>query len=178
MEEVWKDIPGYDNYQVSNTGFVKSKGYWLEHWCRGNHIVRQYYKERILRPDVGKLGHQRVTLCRNGELRRFLVHQLVLLTFEGPCPDGMEVCHNDGDPSNNCLDNLRYDTRVENQRDKFRMFRHDRQKLSEMDVANIRRDLDNGIRTVEIAEKYGVGQRQIYYIKNNQHWAWSHLGVI
>ena len=33
------------------------------------------------------------------------VGRLVLEVFVGPCPPGMEACHNDGDPHNNWLDN-------------------------------------------------------------------------
>jgi hypothetical protein len=41
-----------------------------------------------------------------------------MMAFTGPCPDGMEVSHGDGDPSNNHLTNLRYDTRKNNQADR------------------------------------------------------------
>lgn len=41
-----------------------------------------------------------------------------MLAFVGPCPDGMEVCHNDGNPENNRVENLRYGTRSDNMRDK------------------------------------------------------------
>ncbi|QOV97160.1 HNH endonuclease [Rhodococcus pyridinivorans] len=46
------------------------------------------------------------------------VHRLVLEAFTGPCPDGMVGCHNDGDTTNNRLDNLRWDTPGANNRDK------------------------------------------------------------
>lgn len=49
------------------------------------------------------------------------VHQLILETFVGPKPDGMEGCHYpDSDKSNNRLDNLRWDTHGENAKDKYR----------------------------------------------------------
>jgi hypothetical protein len=48
------------------------------------------------------------------------VHRLVLETFAGPNPDGMECCHNDGNASNNRLDNLRWDTRKANIHDAIR----------------------------------------------------------
>jgi len=53
-----------------------------------------------------------------------LVHRLVLEAFAGPCPDGMEACHGDGDPTNNRRLNLRWDTRSSNQLDTVRHGRH------------------------------------------------------
>ena len=39
-----------------------------------------------------------------------LVHRLVLETFVGAAPAGMEGCHNDGNRFNKRLENLRWDT--------------------------------------------------------------------
>lgn len=66
---------------------------------------------RTLTPYVGdRTGHLRVTV--NGRQR--YVHRLVAEAFLGPPARGMEVCHNDGDPSNNRAANLRWDTRSAN----------------------------------------------------------------
>lgn len=46
------------------------------------------------------------------------VHRAVLETFVGPCPPGMEACHNNGDRTDNRLENLRWDTHQANERDK------------------------------------------------------------
>lgn len=51
-----------------------------------------------------------------GDTTRY-VHALVLEAFVGPCPDGMECCHNDGDATNNKLTNLRWDTPKANSED-------------------------------------------------------------
>jgi hypothetical protein len=48
------------------------------------------------------------------------VHRLVLKAFVGPCPEGMEGCHWDGDACNNKLDNLRWATHAENVEDSIR----------------------------------------------------------
>jgi hypothetical protein len=52
------------------------------------------------------------------------VHVLVAAAFLGPCPDGQEVRHLDGDKLNNCLDNLIYGTRSENNLDTVRHGHH------------------------------------------------------
>ena len=41
-----------------------------------------------------------------------------MAAFVGPCPDGMEVCHNNGDATDNRLENLRYGSHSENMLDK------------------------------------------------------------
>jgi hypothetical protein len=48
------------------------------------------------------------------------VHRLVLEAFVCPCPEGRECCHNDGDPANNALTNLRWNTRKANIEDSRR----------------------------------------------------------
>jgi hypothetical protein len=49
-----------------------------------------------------------------------LVHRVVLETFVGSCPDGMECCHLDDVKTNNKLVNLRWDTHDANVVDKVR----------------------------------------------------------
>jgi hypothetical protein len=55
----------------------------------------------------------------DGELWHVHIHVLVLTTFVGPRPDGHEGCHNNGEPSDNRLVNLRWDTPCANQADKL-----------------------------------------------------------
>ena len=91
------------------------------------------------------------------------VHKLVALTFLGPCPEGKEVLHNDGDPKNNRLDNLRYGTRTENILDVFKLGRAWR-KLTTQDVYEIRKQRKLGIHVKEIAQNFNVAEGTIYGI--------------
>lgn len=121
MEERWKPAPGYEGlYEVSDRGQVRSIPRPRRQWHGGIATV----PERILRQDVGKRGHRRVTLHSAGKRSRFLVHRLVLTAFVGPCPDGMEGCHGDGNPANNHLENLRWDTKPANSADSIRHRTH------------------------------------------------------
>ena len=70
---------------------------------------------RPLTGHVNKSGHIVVTLHDGPRRKRTLLHRVVLETFVGPCPDGMEGGHYDGDPGNNRLENLRWDTRRVNE---------------------------------------------------------------
>jgi hypothetical protein len=49
-----------------------------------------------------------------GRIERCYVHDLVLLAFVGPKPEGLEVCHGNDVKADNRLQNLRYDTRSAN----------------------------------------------------------------
>jgi hypothetical protein len=67
----------------------------------------------------GRMGYLRVGVrlpC--GERKTRYIHRLILETFGGPCPPGMEACHNDGNPLNNSASNLRWDTPGSNQADR------------------------------------------------------------
>jgi hypothetical protein len=48
----------------------------------------------------------------------------VMLAFVGPCPEGMETRHLDGDPANNHRSNLKYGTRSQQRHDDVRHGRH------------------------------------------------------
>lgn len=71
---------------------------------------------RILKQSVSGKGYLAVNLHRNGRKFRQYVHRIVAETFLGPCPDGLEVHHRDGDKSNNAATNLEYVTHLENVR--------------------------------------------------------------
>jgi hypothetical protein len=102
MEEIWKDIPGYEGiYQVSDQGEVRS-------FVRGK-------TGTLLRPGRMPGGHLSVALGRGNSQ---CVHKLVLIAFIGPAPEKHECRHLNGVPSDNRLANLTWGTRGENTQDK------------------------------------------------------------
>jgi len=94
----WRRIKDYPDYEVSNFGKVKSF---------------KSDEPLILKSGTSRGGHQSVAL--NG--KTYQVHHLVITEFVGPRPKGMECCHNDGNPANNHISNLRWDTHKSNMRD-------------------------------------------------------------
>ena len=101
-------IAGYEGlYEVSDAGRIRSKR-------------RSGSSGGVLRPMVRPDGRMRVALSKNGVVTDFLLHRVVLEAFRGPCPEGMEACHSDDDPSNNNLSNLRWDTHANNVNDRRR----------------------------------------------------------
>lgn len=167
MKKIWKDIPSYENlYQVSNLGNIKSL---INN--RGN------YREMILTPSVRPDGYLTLTLSKNNKKKRYLVHRLILETFIGPCPVGMQCRHLDGDSSNNKLENLKWGSPKENQADRIihgtsnRGSRCSTAKLNEWKVRVIKRLLEDGYLTqTEIASIFNVSRRTISHINAGDRW--------
>lgn len=118
--EIWKDVPGWEDiYQVSNKGRVRSLDRFIfsSKWKHGF----QHQTGKILKPGTHKKGYQIVSFTKPGTRKKmFWVHALVAQTFIGPRPEKLQVCHNDGNPKNNCVENLRYGTQKENSQDSIR----------------------------------------------------------
>ena len=105
MEEIWKDIPGYEGlYQVSSFGDVKSLGRIMLN--RGKYPFLT--KEKLLNTTNNKKGYLNVYLTKNKKKRTFAVHQLVAMAFLNHIPDGMNVIvnHIDNNKLNNHFSNL------------------------------------------------------------------------
>lgn len=130
---------------------------------------------RRLSPWMGTTGYFHATLRVGGRFRHYKVHRLVLGAFVGPCPEGLECCHNDGDRRNNSIGNLRWDTRESNIRDRTKHGRlpggelHPTAKLSDAEVLAIRAEYcpkKRGSSQYDLAEKYGVTQGHISILVN------------
>lgn len=108
--ELWLDIPGYKGrYQLSTHDRVRSVS--RNQW---NGKVWHKHRAKIKKLTPTKAGYLLVTLWKNNKGTTFGLHQLKLMVLVGPCPEGMEACHNDGNVSNNDLDNLRWGTTQSN----------------------------------------------------------------
>jgi hypothetical protein len=114
-EERWRPVAGYEGfYEVSDQGAVKSVTRIIPRSGTVRTPHPMVLNGRIRKPSANTSGHMVVSLSKIGKTHGKLVHRLVLEAFIGPCPDGMEGCHNNGDPSDNRLANLRWDTRSNN----------------------------------------------------------------
>jgi hypothetical protein len=120
--EQWRPIPGWEGlYSVSDQGRVRSE----RRTVTRTDGIRRVCPEKILKSINSSDGRLHVSLCdRPKRVVTKRIHQLVLLAFVGPCPEGMEVLHWDDNSANNRLSNLRYGTRSENQFDSVRNGRH------------------------------------------------------
>lgn len=104
--ETWKEIPGFPNYEAGDLGHVRSN-----------------VTGKTLATRVSNSGYLLVKPYDDfGKQQTRTVHSLVLLTFVGPRPPGMETLHGKGGPlDNRWPENLRYGTKEENEADKDSM---------------------------------------------------------
>lgn len=93
-KEIWKSIPGYKNYQVSNRGSVLSF---------------KNLKPKTLKQTLNASGYKTVMLYINGKGYRLAVHQLVAIAFLGHKPNKgvLVVDHINRNKLDNRLENLR-----------------------------------------------------------------------
>lgn len=114
----WRPVPDWEGfYEVTAEGRIRS----LSRVVRSAYNSRTYKNGKELQPVAHpRFGYLTVGLSRDGQATRRAVHSLVAETFIGPRPNGAEVCHIDGNPANNGLENLRYGTHAENEADKRR----------------------------------------------------------
>lgn len=176
----FKTVADFPNHMVGDDGSV-----WElteDRWVR-------------IQPRIGTTGYLSVNLRWGGSKRNVAVHRLVLETFVGPCPPGMECRHvPDFDPANNRLDNLQWGTPKENQNDKrihgFR--RHEKGKsrrrkhlnsiippkpkptpppskerfMFEAEMRVVRKEFLHGIAPEIIAESRGISVNRVLRIIN------------
>jgi len=172
MQEEWRPVKGYEGlYEVSNKGRVKS----LERYAMVRGGIR-VVRERILKCGI-RSGYYYVSFSKNSKLKSRDVHELVCKAFLGERPKGHDVCHRDGVKTNNCLENLRYDSKSNNVQDMklngtWRLRETSgNHKLTELQVQEIYLLLNNTKLTYDkIGEMYGVCKSNIYCINNGMSW--------
>lgn len=99
--EIFKKIEGYEDYQVSNLGNIKSFNFG---------------KEKILKPQLHIKGYYQILFYKNKKAKMFKIHQLVAIAFLNHKPSGMDlvVNHKDFNKLNNNVENLEIVTQREN----------------------------------------------------------------
>ena len=157
--EIWKPVVGYEGlYEVSSNGCIRN--------ARTGKLKTYTHNRQKRRPFVG--------LWRNNKICVIYPHKAVLEAFVGMRPIGMEACHNNGDPFDNRLENLRWDTTRNNQLDRIKHGTSNQgercaaAKLTEAQVRAIRADTRL---QREIAVDYGVRENAISRIKSGKRWA-------
>ena len=101
--ETYKSIEEFENYEISNFG-----------------TVRNIKTKRILKASINR-GYFRIGLMQNDKQKFMFIHNLVGLSFI-PNPDNKALIdHIDRNPLNNSVQNLRWCTHSENQRNRCLM---------------------------------------------------------
>lgn len=174
MTEEWREIPDWEGaYEVSNLGRIRSMDRMSKN---GNKVCHRKSKIRSLSPS-GPGGYLGCLLTANGKKRTYMkAHIAVLRAFVGPRPLNYDGCHNDGNTNNNRLDNLRWDSKSNNNQDKKRHGTEQKgsrigtSKLNEVEVKEIRNKIENGKTLSELAREYQISVTTIWNIKNRTLW--------
>lgn len=156
MEEIWKDIKGYEGlYQISSFGRVKS-----------------FYanREKILKFKNNKSGYLYAQLCGKGKNKYYRVHRLVASAFIPNIKKFKEVNHKDGDKTNNYVSNLDWCSMRMNRDHSFKLGLYPT-KLSVNDVVKIKSLLRSGRKNIyDISKQFDVSRAAIYNIKRGKTW--------
>ena len=153
-------IPGCPGYYATTNGDILSKRFG-----------------RVMQPFACASGHLKVDIYIDGTPHAKYIHRLVLRTFVGPCPPREECLHNNGDPGDNRIENLRWGTHKENGRDMVKHGaapkgeQHPNAKLSTIEVKKIQEHRDKRVPSTakKLAQIYGVGAHCIRLILNGRH---------
>lgn len=167
--EEWRDVPGYEGwYLISDSGRVMRVR--SGNRTRPGHILSTHQANR---------RYSRVKLTRNGIRKEYLVHRLVAAAFIGPCPEGYEVNHKNGDSHDNRVFNLEYATRQENALHSVNELnrwpdnqgeKHGMAKVNADQVREIRRLSSVGVSSSEIAKRFGISQHNVGNICARRSW--------
>lgn len=169
----FRDIPGFPGYRIGDDGSVWRL--WVT--CRSGRKLSDRW--RLMRPSTTTRGYRYLNLVppEGGRFQTFRVHRLVLESFVGPCPDGMECRHLNGNKADNRLTNLMWGTPEENRDDNRslgtygRGETHTQAKLTESQVRAIReRYAAGGVLQRELAAEFGVGEITVWGIVNRRTW--------
>lgn len=174
-QEAWADVVGFEGlYQVSTAGRVKS--------INRNFVLpcgKRYFRSgKILAFNIKKNGlpYRRVKLCKDGVSSLHLVSRLVLSAFIRSPFQNEQACHNNSDPSDNRLENLRWDTPTGNFSDRHKNGTHPSGSKNGRSILN--RSSVNFIRDSKLPHKtlsihFGVSPKYISNLKSGINWSHS-----
>ena len=160
-----KIIKGFENYLVTKDGEIYS-------------LPKRTRKcEMKLTQTRQKNGYLRVDLCKDGEIKRKLVHRLVAEAYLSNPNNKPQVNHKNGIKHDNRVENLEWNTASENQCHAVtnglrssKGSKNSQAKLNENKVIAIR----NSNKTLkELSKEYFVSITTISEIKNNK--IWTHI---
>lgn len=152
ITEIWRRVPGYKDYEVSNEGHV-----------------RRVKNKRVLKPRLDGGGYVQAALYNNKKRKSFQVHRLVLMVFVGAPFVGAQGNHADGDKTNNAWWNLEWCTCQENNRHARKILGRGGRvpALTKERICALKM---TGMTRRKIASEMGVLQRTVHHVVAGQQW--------
>jgi len=178
MEEIWKDIEGYEGYyQVSNLGRVKG----LDRYITSTAGNLRFVPSKFLIDRLDSGGYMYYGLRKSGK-KNFRTHRLVAKYFIPNPENKPQVNHIDGNKLNNSIENLEWVTQSENEKHAYALglknqkgSKNNTAKLNEKQALEIYELAWEGILTRrEIGEMYNTGSQNVYRIKHKKRWSHIH----
>lgn len=180
MNDVWKDIPGYDGYQATTDGRIRA----IDRVCSS-----------------GKKRHGRVLKQKTHDGYQYInfhrvpvaVHRLVALAFI-PNPESKKcINHKDLNRANNNVDNLEWCTHSENAKhalahgrlihlqrghDFVRGEKNNNAKLSDELVRNLRSKISTWVEAKQYARNNGLSPSSVWRAITKKTWAHVAIAVL
>ena len=164
INEIWKPTHGYSGYYISTRGRLSSKRQGTMKILGGS------------KTDKGYIAYK---LRNNGKQCREYAHRMVLQAFRGIPHSSMTASHIDGNPENNHINNLIWETLSDNcmrRADHGTDQRGERScvsKLKEKDVLEIRERHERGETQTALSKIFGVHHTTIHYIIKGKLWNYT-----
>ncbi len=169
--EKWKAVIGWEgHYEVSDQGNVRS----LTRVSTCGMGMRREYIGGPVKKLTAKNGYAVVNFTGGGKRQQQLVHRLVLMAFCGQPAAGQQAAHNNGQRTDNRLENLRWASVSANHADKKEHgtwqggAANGNASLNEETVRAIRQST---MSAPKLAAIYGVEASTILRVKNREAWA-------
>lgn len=166
MDEKWKIVPGFPNYEASDLG-----------------RIRHAFSRRVRKPNRHrKWNYYSVCVHSGGKRKNIKVHRMIAAAFLPNPQQKPQVNHLDGSRLNNKLTNLEWATSAENMLHAWRNGlvpsqageRNSQAMLGASDVQEIRGKSAEGERAENLARQYGVSKGHIYKIISGAKWGAVH----
>jgi NUMOD4 motif/HNH endonuclease len=174
IEEVWKDIPGYEGcYQASTFGRIKR----LERLVISKTGQRTLLTELIKIPTINSSSYLTIKLSVQDVRKSYLVHRLILITFVSNPENKKTVNHIDGNKVNNHISNLEWATDSEQRKHAHKIglmtnkgSKNPRSIIKLNDGFEIINKHQQGATVKQLCKEYSVVGTTILKIINRQHW--------
>lgn len=172
--EEFRDVPKFKGFiAASNMGRIYSYPRVVKkHSAVIGRVVEQRYEGRFL-AQYDRGGYVTVRFGIDGKKFTELVSRLVLMAFDRE-PEAHELaCHNDSNPTNNRIENLRWDTQTGNMKDRTNRglyLRGEAHHAARVPVELVDRLQKREITPAQAARETGLRYAHLWRIAKGQVW--------